>query len=165
MNNKSFINQKGFTLIELIVVVVVLGIIVAIGFPILRRAIARSNEASAIQSIRIVAQSETSYFSVSGSYATLQQLKDSGSIDGSLGEFLTSATEATKTGYNFSLNNMGNEYVLSAIPASRGLMASGFMRFGVGSNGQMFQDKNNLETHYTTIADLTAGTSTSYEVP
>ncbi|MGE5205675.1 MAG: prepilin-type N-terminal cleavage/methylation domain-containing protein, partial [Chlamydiota bacterium] len=58
---KSSRRAKGFSLIELLIVVAIILIIAAIAIPNLLRARISANEASAVSSIRTIQQAELSY--------------------------------------------------------------------------------------------------------
>jgi type IV pilus assembly protein PilA len=66
--------QRGFSLIELLIVVAIIGIIAAIAIPYLEQARQASKSASAISSMRTINSSETAYHSSTGQYGTLTQL-------------------------------------------------------------------------------------------
>ena len=64
-------NQKGFSLIELLIVVAIILIIAAIAIPSLMRARLASNESAVVGDIRTVISSEATFNSVANGYPPL----------------------------------------------------------------------------------------------
>jgi|SRR5678816_1020474 type IV pilus assembly protein PilA len=91
-NNRK---SKGFSLIELLIVVAIILIIAAIAIPNLLRARRSANEGSATASMRMIGSGELLYRSTNGSYGTLAQLSADSIIDNVLGS-------GTKSGYAFA---------------------------------------------------------------
>ena len=129
-------NQRGFSLIELLIVVAIILIIAAIAIPNMIASKIAANEAAAVSSVRAINTAQTAYsiqYPNLGYSDTLLKLADppsgtpvsqnnAGLIDWVLG---CSSQPCTRSGYQFSIINpvgspVVNSYEITAVPARRG---------------------------------------------
>lgn len=88
--------ERGFSLIELLIVVAIIGIIASLAIPGLRRARQYAQSSSAIQSLRTITTAENLYERRFRVFATLIDLAPEGTIDPNL-------ASGSKSGYTFRL--------------------------------------------------------------
>jgi prepilin-type N-terminal cleavage/methylation domain-containing protein len=132
-------HEEGFSLIELLIVVAIILIIAAIAIPNLIRSRIAANQASAIESLRVLGTAEVTYAAIYGNgySSTLAQLGSppagavpSASAAGLIDDLLVSGT---KSGYTFTysatlLDSTGryNGYTILANPTQVGISGVDF---------------------------------------
>ncbi|MCC7499701.1 MAG: prepilin-type N-terminal cleavage/methylation domain-containing protein [Bryobacterales bacterium] len=114
--------EKGFSLIELLIVIAIILIIAAIAVPKLDRAKQNANEMAAIRQIMAIHTAQTQYYSQFGKYAaTLAQLGPPASKQaGPDGADLLPGDLAAglKTGYKFTVEGNQGGYSVHADPVA-----------------------------------------------
>jgi prepilin-type N-terminal cleavage/methylation domain-containing protein len=115
--------SRGFTLLELMLVVTVIGIVAAMALPGFANARKHANEASAISSLRTFSSAETQYRTRFGLYAAVPELASGGFVDDSF-------SDGERSGYRFisSAGPSDVTWAITAQPVSPGVSGNRWFR-------------------------------------
>ena len=156
MQNKN--KQKGFSLIELLIVVAIILIIAAIAIPNLLRSRMAANEASAVGSMRTLNTAEVTYSTTYGiGYAaSIAALGPAATASSTSADLIDSVLAASsKSGYSFAYSagsastGTRTDYTITATPLSA---STGSRTFFTNQSGVI-------------RADATGGTATASSTP
>ena len=130
--------ERGFSLIELMIVIAIIGILVGIGVPAYQGMVRRANDASAVQSLNTLQVAQRTFHGSRGrgNYGTFDQLV----ADGILDETFAGETPVI-SGYVFTMRttpkstNEPASYIINADPQrAGGMTATGSFHFYMDSN-------------------------------
>jgi prepilin-type N-terminal cleavage/methylation domain-containing protein len=138
---KTTETPNGFSLIELLIVVAIIGIVASIAIPNLLASRRSANEAAAQSGLRTISSCEVLYQATTGQgdFGTLDQLRIAVLTDAVLGS-------GTKSGYNFAATPTASGvrpamFYATAVPtAASGFGKTGTRRFGVAEDGVLRGD-------------------------
>src|SRR4051812_8443920 len=104
-------NERGFSILELLIVVAIVTLIAAVAIPNLKKARQSASSASAVQSLRTVTTAEQMYRQKFQVYGTLAQLAPEGTLD-------TTLSTGSKSSYLFSITLAADQlhYTCDASP-------------------------------------------------
>jgi type IV pilus assembly protein PilA len=135
-------SRKGFSLVELLVVIAVIVVILAVAIPNIQKFRLNSAETIVIREVQTIAQAQTQYQSQFGHYAsTLTELGPAhGAADSPAAAGLIPGKLASgeKDGYVFSLTSTTSGYVVNAVPKTFG--STGRRTFYLDQNGVVHEN-------------------------
>ena len=148
---------NGFSLIELLIVVAIIGIVASIAIPSLLASRRAANEASAQSSLRTIQSCQLTYQATTGKgdYGTLAQLRAEVLTDSVLGG-------GSKSGYNFAATPSAAGvrpalFYATAVPIiPAGIGQTGTRRFGITDDGVIHGDSGGGLAAYANAAAIVA---------
>jgi prepilin-type N-terminal cleavage/methylation domain-containing protein len=103
--------NRGFSLLELLIVVAIILIIATIAIPSLLRSRQSAQESSAVAQLRTINTAEVTYLSSNaGAYGSIPELITAGLLDGRF--------SGSVSGYSFTVTASGSDYTANATPSS-----------------------------------------------
>ena len=166
----KYTSSKGFSLIELLIVVVITGILAGIALPNLVTSRRAANEASAISSLKTISNAEAAYqFSMgAGQYGSLAQLNSSALIDSNLG-----IAPNRKHRYLFELDLISATSTRTAGFTARArpqhhtnidpIGGSGTRDFGISESGVLYQTSNATIVDFDSTTRLPTGSAIPFK--
>ncbi len=131
--------QRGFSLIELLIVVAIIGIIAAIAIPSLLKSQQAARETAAVSEVQGVHKNQVLYSVTKGKgkFGTLEELIASGNLPQSF-------SSGIKGGYKFtiapvSIDGLAAMYDCTAAPTAVGTFGTGNVSYYINETGALYE--------------------------
>jgi len=148
--SKTHKNQRGFSLIELMIVIAIIGILIAVGVTGYKAAMKSANEAAAVKTLRTIAENQMLYYNAHqrSTFGTFEEMRKENLMDDRF-----NSTTPVVEGYIFTMKiipkstNQQAAYTVNADPqVSEGGGATGKNHYYVDS------DTNTIHVNATQLA-------------
>jgi len=126
--------KRGFTLVEIMIVVAIIALLAAIAIPNLLRARLQANESAAQAALKTIATGEITYRSGNNNYTDLNGLGSAVPpyIDSQIG---CTDEPCTKNGYNFTLDATESDEMFVAVAVPLNDNVTGVRKFCITEDG------------------------------